>query len=299
MQELTGVLVPMITCFDDHGNINARAIRKLTDFLIESDVHGLIPTASNGEHPHLSDKELSQVWEVVIEESAGRVPVAPCTTADTTARVTKLCKRAEATGASAVLVGPPPYFGANLTDSELLIFYRDVAREIDIPIIIYNEPLLHGADVRPELVLELSKVPNISYIKESSYNSVRVHEIISAVGKDFSVFIGACNIALESFALGAKGWITGAHNFIPKMAVELYNLCSKEKDFDKARTLYYDSILPICRWIASTPQSYQAVREAVKSLGFDVGSPRKPLISIGEKQRKDLKQLLKQINVHV
>lgn len=299
MGELKGVLVPMVTCFDARGNINTRATRNFTNFLIENGVNGLIPTASNGEHPHLSDEELFEVWQVVIEEARGRVPVAPCTTADTTARVSKLCKRAEQAGASAVLVGPPPYFGVNLTDNELLMFYQEVAGEISIPIIIYNEPLIHGADVRPDLVLELSNVANISYIKESSYNSVRIHEIMSAVGNKLTVFIGACNIALEAFALGAKGWITGAHNFIPEKAVELYRLCSEEKNFEKARNLYYDSILPVCRWISSTPQSYQAVREAVNALGLKAGNPRKPLTPIGEEQRKALSTLLKKVNAQM
>lgn len=299
MRELKGILVPMVTCFDKNGTLNESGIRQFTNFLIENGVDGLIPTASNGEGSHLSDEELKKVWELVIDEANDRVPVAPCTTSNSTAYTTELSKYAEDLGASAVMIAPPFYFGVNLTTIELLGHYEAVAEGINIPIILYNEPRIMGADLKPDLVAKLAEMENISYIKESTNDARRVHQIISVAEENITVFAGGCDIALEAFALGAKGWITGIHNFIPNKAVEFYKLCVEQEAFEAGRIMYYEDILPFCRWISSTHKVVQAVKEAVNIIGLDAGPPRAPFTRITEKQKDQLRILLGKLGVSI
>lgn len=297
MTQLEGILVPMVTCTDSSGNVNEKEERKLTNFLIENGVHGLIPTASNGECPHFTSEERKLIWQIVVDEAKGRVPVTPCTTANTTDETIALSKFAENIGAAAVMVSPPFYFGGEMTKDELATFYEDVAREMKVPVVLYNDPTVTGADLTPELVGQLAKIDRIDYIKDSSYNTARVHQMTAVVPETFSIFVGGCSSALGAFALGAKGWITGPQNFIPRITVDLYQTCIEAKDFVKGREIFYNKVLPVCRFLSSVGKFVAVAKGGTNLVGIKAGDPKRPLLPLTSDEMRQLKEILKGIGV--
>jgi 4-hydroxy-tetrahydrodipicolinate synthase len=297
MSQLRGVLVPMVTCTDSAGKVNEEQQRKLTSFLIENGVHGLMPTASNGECPNFTAEERKTIWQIVIDEAKERVPIAPCTTANTTEETLALSKFAESIGAAAVLISPPFYYGGEMTNAELKEFYKDVAREMKIPIVLYNDPTVTGADLTPELVVELARNRQIDYIKDSSYDPTRVYQMLSDVPAKFQIFVGGCGSALAAFALGAKGWVTGPQNFMPKIAVDLYETCVEKGDFVKGKQLFYERILPVCNFLSSVGKFVAVAKAGTSLLEIEAGEPKRPLLPLTSDEKDALKKILEKTGV--
>lgn len=286
---LEGILVPTVTAMTDKEELDEQAMRRIIRFQIEEGADILIPTASNGEFAHLTNDERRQVWEVFVDEARGRVPIVPCTTAVTTKDAISLSKRAESLGASAVLVAPPYYY--YLTESELLSHYRAVAESVSIPIILYNEPSLYKVDLTPSMVKELSHIDNILYIKESSMDSRRIHEIIRLTDGKITVFAGACDLAFEGLMLGAKGWVTGFLNFYIRVPKEFYRM-TVSGEYEKARTMYYQRILPLAAFVKASPQGVPVMKAALEMLGLPAGPARRPMIPMSITEKEALRALL-------
>lgn len=290
-----GVFVPMITCMTKNEELNEAGIHQFTNFLIENGVNGLIPTASNGEGPHLSIKEHKKAWDIVIDEANGRVPVLPCNTGNTTRDVVATSKYAEDIGASGLMIAPPYYYYHS--EDDLYNHYKTIAESVNIPIMLYNDPWVIKTDMQPSLVAKLaSEIENISYIKESTGDSKRIHQVIRAAGENITVFLGWCNIALEAFVLGAQGWITGLQNFLPSLAVKLFKLSVEQNDFLAARKLYY-KMLPVCSFFGKVRKAEQSVKAALEMRGIPAGPARRPSYPITDEQKAELRTILEGLDI--
>ncbi|NQT87708.1 dihydrodipicolinate synthase family protein, partial [bacterium] len=147
---------------------------------------------------------------------------------------------------------------------------------IDIPIMLYNYPGRTGVDMTPDLVERLAGLDNVLYVKESTGDVTRVSEIIRRCGDRITVFCGCDTLALESFLLGAAGWVGGIVNVLPKAHVELYEVAVAQGDLLAARELYY-RLLPVAALFEGGGKYTQFVKAGCGLVGHPVGPPRKPL----------------------
>ena len=108
--KVKGVIVPLLTPFDEQGKVHTTATRQLIEFLIERGIHGLFPGGTTGEGPLLTIQERRQLAETVVEAVDGRVPVIVHTGAITTAETLQLTQHAQAIGAQAAAMIPPYYY---------------------------------------------------------------------------------------------------------------------------------------------------------------------------------------------
>lgn len=291
-----GVHVPTITPYGEDGQVSEELIRVLAEFYINAGVRCLVPTANNGEQPLLDAEEKKRVWRTTIDAAAGRVCVAPSVTGNTTREVMALAKFAESIGADGVMVAPPYYFKAS--EDELFDHYRAIAGSINIPLMIHNEPGVFKSDVTPTLVAKLNQIDNISMIKESADDTQRVHEIIRLCGDSMTVVIAGGGIALESFLLGARAWMTGLVNFIPETAVAVYRLAAEERNFDAARERYFAKILPVHSCMKAIGKPVPTVKFALSLvLGRAVGEARLPLSPLSPAEQLKVKDVLTGIGV--
>jgi len=293
MEQFRGIFVPMITPFKDNEQVDEESIRRLVDFFIREGVHGIIATGNTGECSHLSMEEKKQVWKIVKEETKGRVPIIANLGTNCTLHSIDLSQYAERTGFDGVMLSPPSYY--SLTEDELYSYYQTVASFVKIPIFLYHD--IHGSrvDLHPALVAKLAEISNISYIKEYK-DSRRIHAIIRLVGDKLTVFCAGGTITLESFLLGAKGWITGMHNLIPNLAVELYKLAVEKKAYEEAKMLYY-KVLPFFSFMEASKKYDALVKEGVKMLGLQAGNPRRPLLPPPDEERKELAKHLESLGL--
>jgi len=195
-----------------------------------------------------------------------------------------------------LMVSPPYYFGAELTSAEIVEHYRQIANAVSIPIMLYNDPPITGFDLTTEIVAELAQEPNISYIKESSYNVRRIGEILSVIsGEKMTVFTAAYFTALEAFVLGAVGWITGMQNFYPGACVELFDMCVERQDFVAGRKLYFEKILPVGRLFSELHKPTGIVKGALEMIGIPMGKPRLPFQPLNKTERARVREVLEQV----
>jgi 4-hydroxy-tetrahydrodipicolinate synthase len=292
--ELKGTIVPIVTPFYDDESLNLPALEQLIDYILCQGADGLIPTALTGEGPQLKDDEITAVWDVVFQKAKQKLSVVPAVFSHTTARAVHLVSIAEEKGADAVMVAPIlNEIYVERSQSDIIGFYKDIAGSTSLPIILFNYPSLTLVDIIPSLAMRLVEIENIRYIKESTGDVRRVHEIQRLTGKSLSVICGSPNTALECFALGCRTWITGILNNVPRSARQLMQAVHDLGDLGLARRIYYNQILPMVDVLQGNNNSLGTIKAGVSIRGIDAGPPRRPGRPIGEKDHERLKQLFK------
>ena len=290
MKELKGTFVVTVTPFTTEDNLDEEGLRGNIDWYIQEGIHGIACTGSTGEFVALSEEEWERVTNITIEQVNHRIPVLVGTCGPTTKDTIKRTQYAKDAGADGVFIANPYYQRPN--EEEFYDHYKRITEAVDIPIMIYNNPLATHVDALPELLARLAKsFANIAYIKETSGRIQRVQEIISLAGDHVAVFCGDDTLAFESFLLGAKGWIAASANIIPKKCAQLFELMEKG-NIAEARNLWF-KILPLTSSVEGWGRLVQTIKKGLDLLGRTGGpSPRGPKLDITKEQEAQLKKML-------
>jgi 4-hydroxy-tetrahydrodipicolinate synthase len=289
MAELRGVLNALLTPFTSDGEVvEERLLRALVDHSIRGGIHGLVPCGSTGEFTSLSLDERKLVLEIVLDETAGRVPVVAHTGAMTTREAVSLSRHAERAGASAVMLVAPYY--EPLTLNEVSRYYKDVAASVGISVMVYNLPAATGVNLNPEEIAKLAAlVPNIRYVKDTSGDMSQAARLIHEYGDVISTFVGHDTLYLASIVEGASGSVLGTGNLLPSELAAIWDALQAQ-ELERARAMWAE-IFPLMRFLVSG--SYVAgLKSGLEILGFPIGVPRAPLEALGERQLSDLKTIL-------
>lgn len=275
MAKLRGTYTVLITPFTADGRaVDIPALKALVDWQIEQGIHGLIPLGSTGEFLSMTRQEREQVIETCVKTAAGRVPVLIGTGAEWTRDAVDYAREAERFGADGIMVIPPFY--SSPTEDELFAHYKAIGEAISLPVMIYNNPATANVDMTPPVVARLSRIDNVSYIKESTLEVTRVRDIIELCGDRMTVFAGI--LGYESFWLGAEGWVAVCSNLLPRESARLFELVADERDMDAALALYR-RILPIVRWVGGH-RYVSASKAGLAMMGLPVGAPRAPRLPL-------------------
>jgi 4-hydroxy-tetrahydrodipicolinate synthase len=286
-KELSGVVLPIPTPFTSEYALDESAERDLIRFYLEEGVTCISPCGSTGEFASLTNQERRKVVETAVDEVNGKIPIVAGTHALTTDEAVSLTRHAKDAGVSAVLVVPPYYIKP--TDDELYGYYGDIA-QVDIPIVLYNNPWTSKVDLKPPLIAKLAEdFANINYVKESSGLIQRIHEILQLTDK-ITVFCGSDNLALESFAMGAKGWVAASADICPGQANDLF-YAAEGKRMDEAMKTYF-RLLPLFNLLEASGKYVQYVKAGLQLLGHPVGPPRKPLLPVSAGEAQALKEIM-------
>ncbi len=272
---LKGVFPALVTPFDRDEKINEEALRNLVRYLMPS-VDGFVPVGTTGEFVYMSREERRRVLEIVIDEVKGQKPVIAGTGAASTQEAILLAREAQEIGADACLV-VTPYF---LRPSEKGIFrhFYEVAKAVDIPIILYNIPQTTDSYLPRRVVEDLADIPNIVGMKDSSGNLAYMMEILEYCGDRLQVLVGHDEIVVGALAAGASGMILASANVYPEIWQEIYRAV-QEGDLAKARELQF-RVQKLSR-IFTRYGGAVAVKAALNMMGLDVGNPRQPLKGVG------------------
>jgi len=291
-----GIVVPLVTPFDSDGRFAPQAMRDLVDRVVGNGASGVMPTGLTGEGPLLKTSETLTVWESTFACVASRVPVLPAIFTTTTRQAVELASHAESFGAAGILAAPilpELYSGRSLDDVER--FYKSICKHITCPLILFNYPTFTGFDLTPESVQRLAAIEQVTYVKESSADSKRVHGIKRLCGERVEVICGAPQVALECFALGCRSWITGLLNVIPALGCELLCACGAKSNLAKARRIYFDLVLPLAELLEVTLNPMGVIKAALRAQGIEVGAPRPPGASLSSKHNGPLQAVLNEI----
>jgi dihydrodipicolinate synthase/N-acetylneuraminate lyase len=285
-----GILPAMVTPMDSTGALDEAALTKLTDRLIRAGSGGLIPCGSTGEFTSLSLAERRRVTEVVVKAAAGRVPVAPHTGALTAREAIELSTHAQEAGASAVMLIAPFYEPLQFAD--IKEYYRAVAAAIDIPIIIYNLPGATNVCLDGEQLKELATIDGVDSVKDSSANAVLLTELLQRYSKYINVMNGWDSLTFYGLVAGARASVWGAANFIPGLAVELFESIYRRQNLDEARDVW-SRIWPICKFLETAGSYVAAVKAGCELIGEPAGDPRDPILPLEATKKAELAGLLR------
>lgn len=275
-KQMRGVYAVACTAFDQNGNFDEVAYRRHIRYLVDTcGVHGVIPTGSTGEFAFMTLDEKTRVIRAAIEEVNHKVPVFVGSAACATRETIDNCHLAQVLGGDGVMI-VSPYYG-HLSQAELYQHYATVAQNIDLPMILYNNPGASGSDVLPETIERLADFERIVAVKESTGIMQRVTDIMQRCGDRVQVLCGCDTLVLEMFAMGVVGWVAAPANVLGKQCVQLYELAVEKKDIAKARELYY-KILPVNDLFESTGQYVQLAKAGLELMGMSIGKPRPPLL---------------------
>jgi 4-hydroxy-tetrahydrodipicolinate synthase len=289
----TGVYVPLATPFGPDGEVNTAALERLIDWVIDNGASGLVPCGTTGESPTLSHEEHLGVIEMTVKFAAGRVPVIAGTGSNSTAEAVEMTIAADHAGADGFLMVTPYY--NRPSQAGIIAHFEAAAASTDKPIILYNIPKRTGTNMDPATIIHLSKVPNITGIKEASGDIDQIMQVIQGT-HEFSVLTGDDNLLFTLCALGGHGGICTSSHFLPGEWNRIVDLCKAQR-LEEARALHY-RMLPLAKAMFCEPNP-APLKAALQIVGIDCGDPRLPMTPAGPACREQLKSVLDMLAVQV
>lgn len=288
----TGVGTALITPFRKNGSLDEPAVRRLARRQIEAGVHFLSPCGTTGEAPTLSAGERLRVIELVVEESAGTVPVLAGAGGYDTREIIEFAREVEKTGADGLL-SVTPYYNKP-TQEGLYQHYRAIAESTALPIMLYNVPGRTGVNLAVDTVARLASIPNIVAIKEASGSVVQMSEIIGATPDDFLLLSGDDPLTVAAMAVGGRGVVSVASNEAPAEMVQIVELCERN-DYPAARKLF-QWLLPLIQvnFVETNPIPCKA---AMAAMGLIEEAYRLPLVPAGPAAREKILRVLQQLRM--
>ena len=296
--EIKGIIPPIVTPMNADESVNIAELRNQIERQIAGGVHGIFPFGTNGEGYILSMKEKEEILEAVIDQVKGRIPVYAGTGCISTQDTVYMSKRAEELGADVLSIITPSF--AVASQKELYDHYVEVAKHVNIPIVLYNIPPRTGNKLLPETVAKLAKdVDVIMGAKDSSGDRDNLKAYIDQtkdLDKDFSVLAGNDGNIFFCLQNGGKGGIAGRANLWPETVASIYNYFVAG-DLEKAEAAQAEiaKIQPVFKF--GNPNTI--IKKAVNLLGYPVGDCRRPFNYLCDEGVEALKAVLKDTeNLH-
>lgn len=230
-----GVFPAVTTQLRADLSIDLEDTQRVVDDLIRDGVTGIIALGTVGENNSLLYDEKVSVLSAIVEVVAGRVPVLTGVSEYDTRRAVRYSQAAEKVGADGLMLLPPMVYVPH--SHELVAYFRGVASNTALPIMLYNNPPAYRTVIDKAVLAELVDVPNIVCIKESAPDTRRFTDFRNDFGDRFMLFAGLDDVALEGLYLGAQGWVSGLTNAFPKESVELVRAFERG-DHTKALEIY-------------------------------------------------------------
>jgi len=272
-QTWSGCGTALVTPFTASGSVDEAAVRRLAERQIAGGVHFLVPCGTTGESPTLSRAEQQRVVELVVETSAGRVPVLAGAGGYATQAVIELVADMQRAGADGIL-SVTPYYNKPPPEG-LYQHYQAIAGSTPLPIVVYNVPGRTGCNVDVDTLCRLAEIPNIVGVKEASANMAQMCEICRAVPPGFSVLSGDDLFTVPLMAVGGSGVISVASNEAPNEMSRMVG-AALTGDFATARQLH-TRLLPLMQvnFIEANPIP---VKAAMAHLGLLAPHYRLPMV---------------------
>ena len=285
-----GAGVALITPFNEDETVNYDMLGELIERQIAGKTDAIIVCGTTGEPATMTEDEKLAVIRYAVEKTAGRIPVIAGTGGNATSVVIDFSKKAEALGVDGLLVVTPFYNKA--TQNGLYAHYKEVAKAVSLPIIMYNVPSRTGCNIAPETAVRLARdCENIIGIKEASGNISQVAKLAKQAGGILDIYSGNDDQVIPILSLGGIGVISVLSNVAPKAAHDMV-MEYLEGDRKKAAALqldYLDLINALFCEVNPIP-----VKGAMNLMGYNVGKLRLPLTEIEDAHRELVKKCLKE-----
>jgi 4-hydroxy-tetrahydrodipicolinate synthase len=290
---IPAVMVPFI---NDGKVIDQESLRRHVDFMIVKGVHGFFVNGTMGEGMVLNNEERKLVSEIVVEETAKRIPVVIQVTTTNQEETIELSKHAQDIGADGISIIAPSFYPFD--SIALKDFFEAIAREVPgFPIYLYNNPGRSGNVITPKLTAELAnKWPNILGIKDSSKDIMLFQEYIEKTTReDFACIIGTDGMVLTSLYIGGTGVVSAIANPYPEPFVKLYQAFNNH-DFKEAAKQNY--LISQLRDVLKIGPYLAAYKYAIETRGYRFSGLRKPLRDFTAQEKATFEAALAKLDLN-
>lgn len=295
MKKIKGAFPVLITPMDELQEINWNGVKQNVNYFIVQKVAGIIINGSTGEFVSLSKEERFKMVETVLKEVDGRIPVIVGTAAETTKETIEYTKHAEAHGADCALIINSYY--CKPKEEEIYFHFKEISNAVNIPIMLYNNPFTSGVDMSTDLMLRIGKeCENVTHIKESSGDIRKARDLVRQGEGAFQVFCGSEDLVMESYLVGATGWVSVAGNIVPGLVTKMYEHF-QNGELEKAWEIN-DAILPLCEFLEGSGKYVQIVKRSMELHGQAGGPSRYPRLGLTEEEDQKLQMLISKIATH-
>lgn len=276
----------IVTPFDENG-VNFKEFEKLIESQIANKVDSIIVCGTTGESSTMTIDERKQTIEFALKKVNKRIPVIAGTGGNCTAQVIEFTKWAENIGVDGALIVTPYY---NKTTQEgLVAHYSAIASQTKLPIILYSVPSRTGVNILPQTCKKLSEIENIVAIKEASGNLSQIAEIANLCGNNLNIYSGNDDQITSILAVSGIGVISVLSNIAPEYTHNIVENFEKGnlKESIEAQLKAIPLIKALFCEVNPIP-----VKAALNMIGYNVGTPRLPLIEMSDSGKEKLKSEL-------
>jgi 4-hydroxy-2-oxoglutarate aldolase len=288
--KLNGIFPAIATPFDARGELYRAKVQHNVERWNRTRLAGYLVCGSTGETPLLGYEEKLRLLEWVAQWAAPDRILLAGTGAESVRETVRLTNQAAEFGYKAALVLPPHYYRSIFSQPESqLLFFRAVADQTKIPILLYHFPQVSGIEMTPETVAALAQHPNIIGMKDSSGNLEGTRAFLSAVPKEFQVLTGSANVLAASLAAGCSGAILALANALPYAAITIWE-AHRQRETEAAED-WQRRIAPIASLI-SGKYGIPGLKHAMDLMGYFGGPPRLPLVPVGPGAQAEIAQAL-------
>ncbi len=215
------------------------------------------------------------------------------TSAITTDDAIELAKHAQSIGADGVMVSIPTYYGLNA--QEVRKHMESIAGQVDLPVMLYNNPFTSSLDLTVELIEQLAGISNLVAVKEATMDVNRISLLKTHFGQRFDILGGGFDpYAFSALCLGATGWTTGLANLFPGKCAALYEAVAVKRDLDAGYKLHLE-LFEVANLLVELGLT-KAVKAGLNIFGLDVGVGRAPLGSLTAEDHARLERALAKIS---
>jgi 4-hydroxy-tetrahydrodipicolinate synthase len=282
-----GVFPAITTKFTSQNQLDLGLFKKNLSAQLDAGINGIVLGGSLGEASVLTNDEKEILVKETLVFVEGKVPVIINIAEGSTDVAIELAQKASLWGAQGLMLLPPMRYKAD--DRETVQYFKDVAENTPLPIMIYNNPVDYKIDVTIDMFAELASMSNIQAIKESTRDVTNVTRLRNAFGDRFSILCGVDTLALEELVLGADGWVAGLVCAFPAETVAVFKLV-KAGRIEEAINIY--------RWFMPLleldihPKLVQYIKLAESKTGLGSEFVRRPRLVLEGAERQKIENII-------
>lgn len=288
MSIFTGAGVALITPMHEDGSINYDEMERIVNDQINNGTDAIVVCGTTGEASTMTHGEHIETIKACVEMTKKRVPVVAGSGSNCTNTAIFLSKEAQRVGADGLLVVSPYYNKA--TQNGLKKHFAEVAKNVDIPIILYNIQGRTGVNIKPQTIADLvHDVDNIVAVKEASGDLSQIATLLALSQGDVDVYSGNDDQIVPITALGGKGVISVLSHVAPK---DTHDIVAKMMAGDvKGSSALQLKYIPLIQALFSEVNPIP-VKAAMNMMGYKAGSLRMPLTEMEDANKAILRQAM-------
>jgi 1-pyrroline-4-hydroxy-2-carboxylate deaminase len=283
----TGVFPAVTTKFTSLDTLDYELFGENIDAQLAAGVHGIVLGGTLGEASVLSTTEKEALVKFALKKLSGKLPVILNIAEGSTKEAVNQAKLAQEWGVDGLMLLPPMRYKPD--HREAVAYFKTIANAVELPIMLYNNPVDYKTEITLDMFDELQTCANIQAVKESTRDVTNLTRMKNRFGDRYKILCGVDTLAMEELCLGADGWVAGLVCAFPKETVAIYELVKAGK-IEEA-TKIYRWFMPLLE-LDIHPKLVQYIKLAETLAGIGSENVRAPRLALVGDERESVIKII-------